>query len=409
MNIILRENSMNVYNSINNNNCEEKNDIERIIFQQISSLITSMKYNEAAILIEEQFKKNIYDIRIIIFYFFCRIIIYGIKEIPESIKELYSILNELNECLTPEKNYKKILSNSLTWFHKNILIQIKFLIFENKIQRVLDLTNYYEQIDKYKKLLINNYNIESSGELTKIEEVITFFEVEKIEEKVEIKENEIIKTEENIKKIVHSNKSDIIFESYSWKEIKRKILLFRSLINEERYLEAALFFKDINKSIISFDPRKYFPEVFYPFYESMTNDFKSVLDLIDKKSNTLQWHIVEQMYNADYESLVTGNSPFKTILPDNFEDLSTYLKANKGLLVKKNIIANSFSTPSVNDYLNNSIDSNKDEYDNNSKLISEDSNNDNQHIEESEESEESEEYYNGNENTNSEEHDYFDK
>ncbi|MCP4176320.1 MAG: hypothetical protein GY756_00970 [bacterium] len=354
---------MNIYAHIKDSKVVEKQILDKQDFQEISSLINSFKYDEVLEKSEDLILHNIFDIRIIVYMLFCCLNATSTSNYSSEFSCFCNMLETDHEKLSPNKFFNKHLKNSLIWLHKLLLTTLKYKIQKRQIEEFAQdelLNTFYS----YKKVLMDNFEIDSDGDIRKLIDTLVPFK--KGLQKETINNTDDGKTEKDILKVdsddgkaekesqkADSGKTVGIKESSHWKELKKKIYIFRTLMEGKRYLEAAFFFADINNKIRNFDPRKYFPEEFFPLYEVMTKDFEKVLSIIDTKQNTLQWHIVEQMYNVDPEALVTGKEPYNTSIPDSFTEVSAYLKNTKMLFNRSGLIQESYCNYTSDENNNN--------------------------------------------------------
>ena len=57
--------------------------------------------------------------------------------------------------------------------------------------------------------------------------------------------------------------------------------------------------KPIRQQLTQFDPKKYFPGLFFPIYKTLATNAREIYEHIAMHSNSLQWHIAKQMYATD--------------------------------------------------------------------------------------------------------------
>ncbi|MBK2125032.1 type VI secretion system protein IglI family protein [Fangia hongkongensis] len=89
------------------------------------------------------------------------------------------------------------------------------------------------------------------------------------------------------------------FASAKWYKLVKKIAILQILIKEKRLFEAAIVYKDIQGELVKFDPKQYFPGLFFPLYKTLAPNARKMHEYIDMHSNSLQWHIAKQMYDVD--------------------------------------------------------------------------------------------------------------
>ena len=101
---------------------------------------------------------------------------------------------------------------------------------------------------------------------------------------------------------LHTHSSNI--RSHKWIELIDKIDVLKELVKSDRLFETAVVYDDIRNKISKFDPKEYFPEVFFPLYKSITPVARKIHVSIDEYSSTVQWEMAKKMYDIDYKSFL---------------------------------------------------------------------------------------------------------
>ncbi|MBK2345283.1 hypothetical protein IBE11_09280 [Francisella tularensis subsp. novicida] len=166
-----------------------------------------------------------------------------------------------------------------------------------------------EEIEKLILKLLNivdnkqlNYDEELSNNIfLRLNHALTFLE----KYKAKRNENENINNDKNYIKNREKNIiSEKKYSSQKWEELINKIDILKQLINEDRIFETSIVYDDIQQMLAKFDPKQYFPEIFFPLYATLSPHIKDIHKNIDKFSNTIQWYMSKKMYNIDYSSFL---------------------------------------------------------------------------------------------------------
>ncbi|WP_119344748.1 type VI secretion system protein IglI family protein [Facilibium subflavum] len=89
------------------------------------------------------------------------------------------------------------------------------------------------------------------------------------------------------------------FASADWYRLIKKIAIFQNLVKQKRLFEASIVYQDIQGKLLEFDPKKYFPGLFFPLYKTLGPNIRKIYEYIDVHANSLQWHIAQKMYEVD--------------------------------------------------------------------------------------------------------------
>jgi hypothetical protein len=97
-------------------------------------------------------------------------------------------------------------------------------------------------------------------------------------------------------------------------DLSRRTLYLRELINKNRLFEAAIILDDIQKKIMAFDPRDYFPALFSPMYRSISPIARQLFTYISEHSNNLEWNLAKRMYDIDPVEFIKHPIVFQTAI-----------------------------------------------------------------------------------------------
>ncbi|ABI82152.1 phage tail protein [Francisella tularensis] len=245
--------------------------------------------------------------------------------------DIYNLFLSLNSeiCLNLDTvdNISKIISSYLSILNTNFTrispseSKQKNQLAEKGINKFLvTMDANFAQMQNQDKLLPNN--IDSIIEI--VQEVIIFFEKNNLnynsDFKIQlnktlrkIKSSLILKDQKND---TYSDKESInqveatitdqktIQGSEKWKTLIEKIEVLKALVESERIFETSIVYNDIQNLLVNFDPKEYFPEIFFPLYKKIAPFIGNIHKNIDYYSSSIQWSIAQKMYNIDYKSFL---------------------------------------------------------------------------------------------------------
>ncbi|ACD30992.1 type VI secretion system protein IglI family protein [Francisella tularensis] len=245
--------------------------------------------------------------------------------------DIYNLFLSLNSeiCLNLDTvdNISKIISSYLSILNTNFTrispseSKQKNQLAEKGINKFLvTMDANFAQMQNQDKLLPNN--IDSIIEI--VQEVIIFFEKNNLnynsDFKIQlnktlrkIKSSLILKDQKNDtypdKESINQVEATItdqktIQGSEKWKTLIEKIEVLKALVESERIFETSIVYNDIQNLLVNFDPKEYFPEIFFPLYKKIAPFIGNIHKNIDYYSSSIQWSIAQKMYNIDYKSFL---------------------------------------------------------------------------------------------------------
>lgn len=245
--------------------------------------------------------------------------------------DIYNLFLSLNSeiCLNLDTvdNISKIISSYLSILNTNFTrispseSKQKNQLAEKGINKFLvTMDANFAQMQNQEKLLPNN--IDSIIEI--VQEVIIFFEKNNLnynsDFKIQlnktlrkIKSSLILKDQKNDtysdKEAINQVEASItdqknIQGSEKWKTLIEKIEVLKALVESERIFETSIVYNDIQNLLVNFDPKEYFPEIFFPLYKKIAPFIGNIHKNIDYYSSSIQWSIAQKMYNIDYKSFL---------------------------------------------------------------------------------------------------------
>ena len=82
-----------------------------------------------------------------------------------------------------------------------------------------------------------------------------------------------------------------------------KLKAFETLVATQRFERAAMVADDIQSCVQNFDPRKYFPALFAPFYSGLADNFEQISAFWARRESG-EWEVLRQLYEVDLDNFV---------------------------------------------------------------------------------------------------------
>jgi hypothetical protein len=287
----------NIYNCIKSICEQADSNLSSLCNQEINeihSFVDDKNFSEAVKLMLGYFEEEVIDVRIVYLYFIVKVMESDSAEYAGYIDELTKILNEFLEVLQPKKNFRLHLEKSAISFVEKLRKNIEYRIENQQIEK-FELTELDSALGEFHDTVFKlaEYDINVFG----IIELLTPFD--KKQEKTVIEEKKEEGTEEVLSKNVQTkceNSNAAVNGNYLWDNLKDKITMFGIMITENRIVDAAILYEDINNELKDFDPRKYFPETFLPMYKAMNGEISNILSALQNK-DTYEWFMASNFHH----------------------------------------------------------------------------------------------------------------
>lgn len=117
---------------------------------------------------------------------------------------------------------------------------------------------------------------------------------------------------EDIKNENSNKKSESLSDSFAsnhWYLLIKKCYLLPKLIKANRFFEAAIVYDDIELSLQAFDPKVYFPGLFFDLFKSLAPVASQLHQYISQHQNSLQWYLSEQLYHSNLDRFIDDVAP----------------------------------------------------------------------------------------------------
>jgi hypothetical protein len=292
-------------------------------FMDITTLVESGEYLEAAAKAEEIFAEEIYDIRITGYLLYGFFLEQGVGAMPAILGCLANLFEENWEALGPVKNREKHAQTSLNWLFRQLLKKFQYeegkdsdvyqqWIAEVSSEEVQETLDASEGLQKALGMALEDMANPLLDGLSKVNDWLKAFQ-KVVYREPEVEEEAELTAEAEAKEMAAPASLGFGYEaviaegSYHLQLLLRKMEVFARLVEKGEFPKAAIVADDINQIIADFDPRIYFPKMFsrYSLLRAL-----NIADIsgFDEHKGSVEWLTMQDLYKVDLESFVSLDS-----------------------------------------------------------------------------------------------------
>lgn len=293
-------------------NIAPKDKISPLLYSKIESLYENEDYDTVISDINAEFYEESYiDISLLIILI-CSHLFKStdfLTDVNSLYKDLNTMLDKYDSSLSPVTNFESYVSKSFTRLNKAMLysfnkilsVDVEFEQLSTIIDNMNDFNKKFKDIYEIdlaiQKSFISLYQAISTErevlktEIKNSEDLSQNNQENTIDEKSNSKDKNTSKIESkyDIRKIA----------SLDWFKLIEKLNMLKVSMKDKGILEQAIIYYDIQKELRKFDPKKYFPGLFFDVYTSIGNKARDIYSFIDKNKDTVEWHLTDQLYQFD--------------------------------------------------------------------------------------------------------------
>ncbi len=292
----------------------------------IITLAHNGDYQGSATQAQAVFEEDIFDIRIVGFFLYGIYLETDIGALYDIFQTLIRLFQDNWEAVGPVKKREKHAQTSINWLIKQLAKTLQHE--EDKtsdnwnrwLKEVAsdDVTQIIEAGDELQQTLesiLEDASRPLLEGLLKIKEWLTNLqqlvyqepepEVEPETESDELESQQPIETidQKAVSPAMISADDTVVAGSYHLRILLKKIEVFERLINEKKFIMAALVAEDINDIVTNFDPKIYFPGLFSKFSYLLARNI-SEISSFDGHKNTVEWQAMKELYKVDLDSFM---------------------------------------------------------------------------------------------------------
>ncbi len=306
-------------------------------FAEITSLVTTGDYATAAQQAEAITSEKIYDIRLIGYILFGHFLQEGVAGLQDVFAVLKSVVGENWAAIGPVKNKEKNAKNALLWFTKQLLKKLNYeeekqgagwqtwtsTVDSELAQEIVELIEGFHRacgppLDEQAKPVMDSVKKIDTWMRSFAKAV---YQEPEPEEEVYEEEEEVFEEEEEeiapqgapqaapmaapqmVTGTAFSGNMPVVEGSIHLVELLKKMAAFEELINDEKFIHAALVADDINATIENFDPRLFFPSLFKNYSKLFAVSINELAEAEDARE-TLAWKAMESFFHVDIDEFV---------------------------------------------------------------------------------------------------------
>lgn len=293
-------------------NIAPRDKISPLLYSKIESLYENEEYDTVISNINSEFyEENYIDISLLIILI-CSHLFKStdfLTDVNSLYKDLNTMLDKYDSSLSPVTNFESYVSKSFTRLNKAMLysfnkilsVDVEFEQLSTIIDNMNDFNKKFKDIYEIdlaiQKSFISLYKAISTErevlktEIKNSEDLSQNNQENTIDEKSNSKDKNTSKIESkyDIRKIA----------SLDWFKLIEKLNMLKVSMKDKGILEQAIIYYDIQKELRKFDPKKYFPGLFFDVYTSIGNKARDIYSFIDKNKDTVEWHLTDQLYQFD--------------------------------------------------------------------------------------------------------------
>lgn len=232
----------------------------------------------------------------------------ALEQIADKLRLYLALLKKHTEHLSPIDQFEATAKNGFDAF-----CQIMEAKIDEKIKKtaVFDVDALIQEVDAFMNYTatIGKFDLQQQKSAMRLKQLLTKLKrfVDQLVAGKTTKTDETEATENTSKDKKHNEnpaqeytrKYVDEFASVAWYKLVKKVAILKSLMHQKRLFEAAIVYQDLQSELTQFDPKKYFPGLFFPIYKTLATNAREIYEHIAMHSNSLQWHIAKQMYATD--------------------------------------------------------------------------------------------------------------
>lgn len=289
-------------------------------FQQITELAEGGKYSEAADAVEALLRENLYEVRLLGYYFFAVLHEEGLPRLGAILETLTALIRGNWEGLSARDKRTVLLNKSVTWLFQKLFDTLSYhqskkderwqgwwkasteaqaaaaIQKAQELQALLPEVGYRKSAEALGKL--QSWMRELHAQL-----VANMPQDPPVPPAAENPEPGPAAEPEGPSPFLKLGQPVQLMGSAHLVELCNKLKAFELLIARAEFQKAALVSDDILATLERFDPRRFFPDLFSSFGALLNKHVKDIRQHWEDKDST-EWKTLSQFYQVDLERFV---------------------------------------------------------------------------------------------------------
>jgi hypothetical protein len=286
--------------------------------ETMRALADSNEYQGISQLCMQLSGREIYDIRFLIYALYADFEDRGLLRLDESFDDLIDILKRCWEQIGPADRRDKYAKNSVSWLLKQIFIDLQTLQIEDGESWAGLLESCSQDhmsliIDRAEgiKAPLNERLEDAAGPsfinlkelidwLTEFKSLLPTPEPEGLIGDDDVDSLPSVEATTNFSQTPALSSWQISSGSVHLEILNRKLALFQEVLAQGEMVKAAVIAMDVNQLLESFDPKKYFPDLFSSYFTNMVNYGDEINGIIEM-SGSPNWQALVNLYEVDLD------------------------------------------------------------------------------------------------------------
>ncbi|WP_159084676.1 type VI secretion system protein IglI family protein [Dongshaea marina] len=232
-----------------------------------------------------------------------------VELLNEMLNSYLKCLTSLNDKLSPSRDFSRAIKQGIITLLSMIELKISDLMRSCSFFEYSDLAHSFSQLFEYSaslsepavEYISSSQYISATKSLKSLSDWLVKLSDKEKSEVSSDKVPEFNSENQKIsnKKSVKNNNYIDNFASNKWYHLIKKVAMFQATLKDDRLFESSIIYNDIQSELTVFDPKEYFPGLFFPLFKSLAPHAKSIYRHIEQHSNTLEWHIASNLYRSD--------------------------------------------------------------------------------------------------------------
>lgn len=262
--------------------------------------------------------RNVFDIRILIYSLYADYQRKGLLGLDEALSYLVEILGPCWENIGPTDRRDKYAKNSFAWLLKQILIDLQTVQLEQgdiwggllEVGSRDHVARMIERAEDVKEPLNHRLGDTATPIFIPLKELIEWlkefmllFPMPEAEQAAGEDYAASIASTENVAvghQVPPATFAPILSGSVHLQILNRKLALFEEVLHQGDLVKAAVIAMDVNQLLESFDPKKYFPDLFSNYFSNMVDHSDEINDIIEM-SGSPKWQALVNLYEVDLD------------------------------------------------------------------------------------------------------------
>ena len=166
---------------------------------------------------------------------------------------------------------------------------------------------------------------------------------------------------------IKTNNEDISDSSDKWSLLLKKVEDLKFAIRNQNIMQISIIYNSLEKELSKFNPKDYFPEIFFDVYLNLNPVMSKILKFTENNFESVEWYLANNLYSLNPSKFLDEEISFSSSTWTDLKFIAkNHEKTNNTLIGDYfEYVTNNKSSLDKNSNSEKSIDSNKQEMDDN--------------------------------------------